>query len=78
MLLAEIDAQLTPGPGWAGPQVAGLCGLGGAGKTSVAIEHTYRHLAEAGVCRQPPAEEPAIFADLRSAFRWSSKLLIIG
>ena len=48
-LLAELDARLAGGPG---QRVAVLCGLGGAGKTSVAIEYAHRHLAEVGVCWQ--------------------------
>ena len=39
-----------------------LCGLGGAGKTSVAMEYAHRHLAEVGVCWQFPAEDPAVLA----------------
>ena len=61
-LLAELDARLTGGPGSAGPQAAVLCGLGGAGKTSVAVEHAHRHLAEVGVCWQFAAEDPAVLA----------------
>jgi hypothetical protein len=40
--------------------VAVLCGLGGAGKTSMAIEYAHRHLAEVAVCWQFPAEDPAV------------------
>ena len=39
-----------------------LCGLGGAGKTSVAVEYAHRHLTEAGACWQFPAEDPAVLA----------------
>ena len=39
-----------------------LCGLGGAGKTSVAVEYAHRHLAEVGVCWQFAAEDPAVLA----------------
>jgi hypothetical protein len=39
-----------------------LCGLGGVGKTSVAVEYAHRHLAECGVVWQLPAEEPAALA----------------
>ena len=39
-----------------------LCGLGGAGKTSVAVEYAHRHLAEVGVAWQFPAEDPAVLA----------------
>ena len=42
--------------------MAVLCGLGGAGKTSVAMEYAHRHLAEVGVCWQFPAEDPAVLA----------------
>ena len=61
-LLAELDARLAGGPGQSGPRVAALCGLGGAGKTSVAIEYAHRHLAEIGMCWQFPAEDPAALA----------------
>jgi hypothetical protein len=60
-LLAELDARLPAGPG-PGPRVAVLCGLGGAGKTSVAVEYAHRHLAEVGVCWQFPAGDPAVLA----------------
>ena len=39
-----------------------LCGLGGAGKTSVAVEYAHRHLAEVGVCWQFAAEDPTVLA----------------
>ena len=39
-----------------------LCGLGGAGKTSVALEYAHRHLAEVGLAWQFPAEDPAVLA----------------
>ena len=58
-LLAELDARLADGPG---PRLVALCGLGGAGKTSVAVEYAHRHLAEVGVCWQFPAEDPAVLA----------------
>ena len=58
-LLAELGARLAGG---SGPRVAVLCGLGGAGKTSVAIEYAHRHLAEVAVCWQFPAEDPAVLA----------------
>ena len=60
-LLADLDARLG-GDDRAGPRVAVLCGLGGAGKTSVAVEYAHRHLAEVGVCWQFPAEDPAVLA----------------
>ena len=60
-LLAELEARLAGDDG-AGPRVVALCGLGGAGKTSVALEYAHRHLAEVGVCWQLPAEDPAVLA----------------
>jgi Domain of unknown function (DUF4062)/Tetratricopeptide repeat len=59
-LLAELDARLAGDGG--GPRVAVLCGLGGAGKTSVAVEYAHRHLAEVEVCWQFAAEDPAVLA----------------
>jgi hypothetical protein len=56
-LLAELDARLAGGPG---PRLLALCGLGGAGKTSVAVEYAHRHLPEVGVCWQFPAEDSAV------------------
>jgi hypothetical protein len=61
-LLAELDARLAGGFGQAGPRMAVLCGLGGAGKSSVAVEFAHRRLAEVGVCWQFPAEDPAVLA----------------
>jgi hypothetical protein len=61
-LLAEIDARLAPNPGRSGPRVATLCGLPGAGKTSVAVEYAHRQLGEVGVCWQFAAEDPAVLA----------------
>jgi len=61
-LLADLDARLTAGPG-PGPRVVALYGLGGAGKTSVAVEYAHRHLAEVGVAWQLAAENPTVLAD---------------
>ena len=58
-LLADLDARLTAGPA-TGPRVVALYGLGGAGKTSVAVEYAHRHLAEVGLAWQFPAEDPAV------------------
>ena len=58
-LLAGLDARLTAGPA-TGPRVVALHGLGGAGKTSVAVEYAHRHLAEVGLAWQFPAEDPAV------------------
>ena len=60
-LLAELHARLT-GRDQGGPGIVALCGLGGVGKTSVAVEYAYRHLAECGVVWQLPAEESAALA----------------
>jgi hypothetical protein len=60
-LLAKLEAQLTGGaPG--SPRVVALSGLGGAGKTSVALEYAHRQLGRLGVVWQLPAEEPAALA----------------
>jgi hypothetical protein len=55
-LLADLDARLTEAS-VEGPQAVALCGLGGAGKTSVALEYAHRHLARLGLVWQFPAEE---------------------
>ena len=60
-LLAELDARLSAGDGLA-PRIVALYGLGGAGKTSVAVEYAYRHLAEVGVAWQFPAEDATVLA----------------
>ena len=61
-LLAEVDARLAPRLDRAGPRVTVLSGLGGAGKTSVAVEYAHRQLSEAGVCWQFTAEDPTVLA----------------
>ena len=61
-LLAELDARLTGGEEQSWPRVVVLCALGGAGKTSVAVEYAHRHLAEVGVCWQFAAEDPTVLA----------------
>ena len=60
-LLAELDARLAGGDD-AAPRVVALCGLGGTGKTSLALEYAHRHLNEVGVAWQLPAEDPAVLA----------------
>ncbi len=66
-LLAELDSRLASG-GASGPRTVVLSGLGGAGKTSVAVEYAYRHLAEVGLAWQFACEDAAVltagFADL--------------
>jgi hypothetical protein len=58
-LLAALDARLSGGEGpW--PRVVALHGLGGAGKTSVAVEYAHRHLAEVGLAWQFPGWDPAL------------------
>jgi Tetratricopeptide repeat len=60
-LLAELDAMLTRG-GDAGPRIVALCGLGGAGKTSVAVEYARRRLGEVGVAWQFAAQDATVLA----------------
>ena len=60
-LLAQLDAVLAAGDGSA-PRIVVLCGLGGAGKTSVAVEYAYRHRAEVGVAWQFAAEGGTVLA----------------
>jgi hypothetical protein len=61
-LLAELDARLADSDRQSGPRVVALCGLGGAGKTSVALECAHRHLAQVGLAWQFPAEDPNVVA----------------
>ena len=61
-LLGDLDRRLAVGGGRPGPRVAVLCGLGGAGKTSLAIEYAHRHLGEVEVCWQFAAEDPGVLA----------------
>ena len=59
-LLAGLHARLAgSGPS---PRVVALCGLGGTGKTSVAVEYAHRHLAELGLVWQFPAEDATAMA----------------
>jgi hypothetical protein len=60
-LLAELDARLADAEG-RGPRVVVLAGMGGAGKTSVAVEYAHRHMAEVEVCWQFAAEDPTVLA----------------
>ena len=60
-LLAEVGARLTAGDD-PGPRLVALCGLGGAGKTSLAVEYAHRHLAEVGVAWQFAAEDATVLA----------------
>jgi Tetratricopeptide repeat len=71
-LLADLDTQLA-GEGDQRPQMVALWGLGGAGKTSVAVEYAHRHLAEVGVAWKFPAEDATVmaagFAELAAQLR---------
>jgi RecA/RadA recombinase len=60
-LLAALDEQLSAGGGSA-PRIVSLYGLGGAGKTSVAVEYAYRQLDQAGVAWQFPAGDATVLA----------------
>ena len=60
-LLAELGDRLAGDDG-AGPRVVALTGLGGAGKTSVALEYAHRQLGQVGVAWQLPTEDPAVLA----------------
>ena len=60
-LLAELGGRLA-GDEAAGLRVVTLTGLGGAGKTSVALEYAHRHLAEVAVAWHFGAEDPAVLA----------------
>jgi hypothetical protein len=55
-LLAELETRLARSP------VIVMYGLGGAGKTSVAVEYAHRRLADCGVVWQLTAEESATLA----------------
>jgi hypothetical protein len=59
-LLSELDIRLASSSERSGPQTVALCGLGGAGKTSVAVEYAHRRLANVGLCWQFSAEDPEI------------------
>jgi len=60
-LLAELGDRLA-GDDDARPRVAALCGLGGAGKTSVALEYAHRQLGGVGLAWQFPAGDAAVLA----------------
>jgi hypothetical protein len=66
-LLADLDARLASRDG-RGPRIVALHGLGGAGKTSVAVEYAHRHLAEVELAWQFSAADSTVlaagFADL--------------
>jgi hypothetical protein len=58
-LLAAVDGRLAGGAEQ-GPRVVALHGLGGAGKTSMAVECACRHLDQVGVAWQLPAEDATV------------------
>ncbi len=60
-LLAELDTRLGAGDG-SRPRTVALVGLGGAGKTSLALAYAQRHLADVGASWQFAAEDPAVLA----------------
>jgi hypothetical protein len=60
-LLAELDTWLTGGDD-SSPRNVALCGLAGAGKTSVALAYAHRHLAEVAVAWQFPAGDTTVLA----------------
>jgi Tetratricopeptide repeat len=60
-LLAELGNRMAGDEG-AGLRMVALYGLGGAGKTSVALEYAHRQLAEVGVAWQLLAEDSTVLA----------------
>jgi hypothetical protein len=60
-LLTGLHVRLTSGAGLR-PRMVALCGLGGAGKTSVAVEYAHEHLDEVGLAWQFAAENPTVLA----------------
>ncbi len=60
-LLAELGARLT-GADDTRPRMVALTGLGGAGKTSLALEYAHRQLGQVAVAWQFLAEDPTVLA----------------
>jgi hypothetical protein len=73
-LLAVLRERLSraDGPGGSGPQVVALHGMGGAGKTTLAVEYAHRRRAEFGVVWQFNADDHAV---LEAEFARLSALL---
>jgi hypothetical protein len=70
----EQGAGIQPQPSDAGaqPRVVVVYGLGGVGKTSLALEYAHRHLNDYRLVWQLPAEDPAV---LSAAFARLAALL---
>ncbi len=60
-LLTFLHSRLTEGVG-DGARVIALHGLGGAGKTSIAVEYAHQHLVTAGLAWQFAAQDRAVLA----------------
>jgi hypothetical protein len=60
-LLTKLEEQLAAG-NTQESRVVTLHGLGGVGKTSIAVEYAHRHLSEYGLVWQFAAEDPAVMA----------------
>ena len=80
-LLANLDTKLSAGDGpW--PRIAVLYGLGGVGKTSVAVEYAHRHPAEVRVAwatsRRGSTALTAEFGDASRPARDASSLRSAG
>jgi hypothetical protein len=61
LLTGLTDTRLTSGAG-SRPRMVALCGLGGTGKTSVAVEYAHKHLDEVGLAWQFAAENTNVLA----------------
>jgi len=61
-LLTMLRGRLGGSQASGGPGVVVLCGLGGAGKTSMALEYAHRQLAMVSLAWQFPAEDTTIVA----------------
>ncbi|HEV2252303.1 MAG TPA: FxSxx-COOH system tetratricopeptide repeat protein [Streptosporangiaceae bacterium] len=68
-LLAEVHRRLA-GDETTGPRVVALHGLGGAGKTSLAIWHAYRHIDQYQVIWQFAADDQATMAAEFAELGW--------
>jgi hypothetical protein len=60
-LLADLHIRLSASDR-VGPRVVALCGMGGMGKTRVALEYAHRRLAGLDLVWQLPAGEPTALA----------------